>query len=1098
MANTKITELTAVTALAGTDVFPVVDVSADTTNKVSVEDLLRNAPDGTAGAPSIANAGDQDTGILFPAANSVGVSTGGTQRLVIDSSGQVGIGTTTVNNLNKLHLQAASASLPSTSNQSVLLVENSNNTWITIGSPASNYSGILFADPDDADVGQVRYNHNGNSLEFITNAQERLRIDSSGRLLINTSSSLATNSSAKLHVAHSGGAEISIGRDDSAVSDGNDIGKIRFYGNDGGSYQKCAEIICEADGTHAADNKPSRLTFSTCADGSATATERMRIDSSGNVGIGTSSPSQKLHVSSGSVKTSNGYFFGSTESYLYENANDAVSLRIGSNGPYIEFTDVGSNVAELGNASGELALTAAGAEKVRIKGNGNVGIGTTSPSTSFHVNGSGNQYITVTSSNTQKTGIQFGNNTDPDAGGIRYNTGDNSFRIRTNNAEAIRIDSSGNVGIGTALPSEELEVQAATNATIRIDNEDDSTATLVFHNTGSTDRQISVNSGSMRFGGSSDEQMRIDSSGRLLIGTTTGDGQLEVRNSNGIISRSPFTQATDTNKGLRVRNNSDTDTFSVSYKGQGYFAGNVGIGTSSPSAVLHTAGTRDYTGTAPSGNSYDNNFQSGTAVVSIGQSNGCPSIQGHGAGTAFNLALAPNAGKVGIGTSSPSSLLHLSASSPRIEFTDTDTNVDHRINCDSSVGNFILETDINNNSATSSFIVKVSQSEKLRITNSGRVGIGTSSPSYPLVVQDATLASASVRTTGKGELRLISATDASGHALRFGGDSGGSTEPRILRFLTSGDSERMRIDKDGRLLVGTSSAIASANNSGGNVLCLNGSQTFFRGSSDTNSQYIEFVKQRSGGTIVSNGDKLGQILFEGHDGSNPIKAAQITAEVDGTPGTNDMPGRLVFSTTADGASSPTERMRISNNGDVRLNTGGGNVNVGTGTTDGVTFYSPSNPSAGAFQTSTNGGPAAYLRRRTSDGTIIDFRRDTTAVGTISVTTTATAYNTSSDYRLKENVVDIADGITRVKQLQPRRFNFIANADRTVDGFIAHEAQTVVPEAVTGTHNEVDDDGNAVMQGIDQSKLVPLLTAALQEAIAKIETLETKVAALEAQ
>ncbi len=121
----------------------------------------------------------------------------------------------------------------------------------------------------------------------------------------------------------------------------------------------------------------------------------------------------------------------------------------------------------------------------------------------------------------------------------------------------------------------------------------------------------------------------------------------------------------------------------------------------------------------------------------------------------------------------------------------------------------------------------------------------------------------------------------------------------------------------------------------------------------------------------------------------------------------------------------------------------------------------------------------------------------TEVGSIKSTASSTSFNTSSDYRLKENVVDIADGITRVKQLSPRRFNFIADDTTTVDGFIAHEAQTVVPEAVTGTHNEVDDDGNAVMQGIDQSKLVPLLTAALQEAIAKIETLETKVAALEA-
>ena len=111
---------------------------------------------------------------------------------------------------------------------------------------------------------------------------------------------------------------------------------------------------------------------------------------------------------------------------------------------------------------------------------------------------------------------------------------------------------------------------------------------------------------------------------------------------------------------------------------------------------------------------------------------------------------------------------------------------------------------------------------------------------------------------------------------------------------------------------------------------------------------------------------------------------------------------------------------------------------------------------------------------------------------------STTYVTSSDYRLKENVVDLDGAITRVKQLSPKRFNFIVDADTTVDGFLAHEAATVVPEAVTGTHNEVDDDNNPVYQGIDQSKLVPLLTAALQEAIAKIETLETKVAALEAQ
>jgi len=127
-----------------------------------------------------------------------------------------------------------------------------------------------------------------------------------------------------------------------------------------------------------------------------------------------------------------------------------------------------------------------------------------------------------------------------------------------------------------------------------------------------------------------------------------------------------------------------------------------------------------------------------------------------------------------------------------------------------------------------------------------------------------------------------------------------------------------------------------------------------------------------------------------------------------------------------------------------------------------------------------------------------FYHNGSNVGGIDYSNSAVNYATSSDHRLKESVVDMTGAIDRVKALAPKRFNFIIDPDRTVDGFLAHEAQTVVPEAITGTHNEVDEDGNAVMQGIDQSKLVPLLTGALQEAIAKIETLETQRADLEAR
>jgi len=137
-----------------------------------------------------------------------------------------------------------------------------------------------------------------------------------------------------------------------------------------------------------------------------------------------------------------------------------------------------------------------------------------------------------------------------------------------------------------------------------------------------------------------------------------------------------------------------------------------------------------------------------------------------------------------------------------------------------------------------------------------------------------------------------------------------------------------------------------------------------------------------------------------------------------------------------------------------------------------------------------------IGRNANDGDLIRFYKNGTQVGNVSVSGSTTAYNTSSDHRLKENVVYDWDATTRLKQLKPARFNFIANADTTVDGFLAHEAQAVVPEAVTGTHNEVDDDGVAVMQGIDQSKLVPLLVKAVQEQQALIDALTARIETLE--
>ena len=112
-------------------------------------------------------------------------------------------------------------------------------------------------------------------------------------------------------------------------------------------------------------------------------------------------------------------------------------------------------------------------------------------------------------------------------------------------------------------------------------------------------------------------------------------------------------------------------------------------------------------------------------------------------------------------------------------------------------------------------------------------------------------------------------------------------------------------------------------------------------------------------------------------------------------------------------------------------------------------------------------------------------------GSIYVTASGTAYNTTSDYRVKENVTPIDNALTRINSLNPVRFNFIEEPSITVDGFLAHEVTPVVPEAVTGEKDAIDENGNPVYQGIDQSKLVPLLVAAIKELSARIAILESK-------
>jgi hypothetical protein len=239
-----------------------------------------------------------------------------------------------------------------------------------------------------------------------------------------------------------------------------------------------------------------------------------------------------------------------------------------------------------------------------------------------------------------------------------------------------------------------------------------------------------------------------------------------------------------------------------------------------------------------------------------------------------------------------------------------------------------------------------------------------------------------------------------------------------------------------------------------------------------------------------------------------VNSLGITNPVAFSAGTVSLPSITTSGDTNTGAFFPTadtiafteggaESMRINSSGNLimtsRSSADKGQLQVGitgsTGAANGAAIFIGSSSTA---------YPIGVKGISTNQGFIAFFDTDDNIVGNITKGGSSTAYNTSSDYRLKENVVYNLNGIERIKLLKPARFNFKTEPNKTIDGFLAHEVSDIVPEAIHGTKDQIDSKGKPVHQGIDQSKLVPLLTGALQEAIAKIESLEARLTALESK
>ena len=857
---------------------------------------------------------------------------------------------------------------------------------------------------------------------------------------------------------------------------------------------------------------------------------------------------QRLTISSSNIQLSHGNGVQIAGSLRMSQAGGLFAVNNSSGTDTFTVNSSTGNVNTVGTITGSGNLTIDTNTLHVDSSNNRVGIGTTSPTNKLSLVGSdsGDTYLQIANSTTgsdANSGFLVGLKSDE--GATLYQLENNYMRFGTNGTERMRIDSSGNVGIGTTSPDTLLHLSGADTAVIRLENSDNSLGAdqliggLEFEKTDPSGAGAGVVGGLRMYSSdvigsaayltlstsnsttNNEEHVRITSDGKVGIGTTSPDTKLHLEASNNGV-----TAMTSANNRLRF---TDTDTTVTSNQptgviefesrdsgnegiqayiackgsntGQGslHFAtgkeasstlaermtidqsGNVGINDSSPRAELSVAAV---SGNAPHidiGQAASNNFKlgydSGHCILGAAASAGDfifknnVNSDGHPGGSGTELMRIDSSGDTEINSENDKGLFVKTDgnnAAVRLRATGGSDSGGFRIN-HNAPNSLLLFDRISSNGVFASTLVT--------LDSSGNVGIGTTSPSSLFNV-DGGSANSAIEIDGTGRYRGFEIHEGGTRKAYFQHDATDNltrlqTLESNLVFLTS-DVEQMRLSGS-NLGVGTSSPV---NNSGYGGITLNGSS----------------------GAIFS---------FKDSD----VEKTRLSLVADNTFSIQYPPGNSgifrIDQLTADGSGNitgATERMRVTNDG---------KVFIGHTNRNGVDATTSTLSVTGNTSTNTGNVPGSFFGGAvTSQRFVLAFSNNNGVVGSISTNGTQTQFNDTSDYRLKENVVPLSNAITRIKALKPSRFNFITDATRTLDGFLAHEVAEVVPEAVAGEKDGMAgetyyEEGDTLptgkeygdvktystteihAQGLDQSKLVPLLVAALQEAIGRIEALEAK-------
>ncbi len=706
---------------------------------------------------------------------------------------------------------------------------------------------------------------------------------------------------------------------------------------------------------------------------------RLFVDASGRVGVG-SAPS----VGNGIHATINTNNYGTA--LVLQNANvNGWAAEMQFLG--ITTTDTQAKIGALatgpGTNSGALAFYTANAgsylERLRITSAGLVGIGTSSPSGLLHVAGqiysSGTGYTGTNSptlrliNSTATTGRTFGINS-ADSGIFQV------FDASAGDATRLCVDSSGRVGIDTTSPSTTLSIGAFSSSSFNggvclnrgpsaynFYEASDGTNSVIFglDNNLTVAKIGSVNSYPIGFFTGNAERARIDSSGRLLVGTSTTNTNANTK----IVSQ--LNAAPRSSGGPEAALFLATASSGYALAMGAYDSGSVSSSYTWISSVRSQDSFYDSAAIAPL--SFRIADREALRIDSqlrllVGTSSSSAEakfiVQGGNTGSGGGMNIQRS-----VTTASAGSTIGF------INFTDSSNNVGATVIAEGD-GTWSAGTSHPTRLAFSTTANGASSpTERLRITSAGLVGVGTSSPLTKLDVRSGVITAGSTSSPSGTEILRGYYSDTDGALAVIGTEysSGGtvigsavkpststsgaflsSTTINITRgaYTIAGNthkwyigavqtvaenssvstSEVMRIDSSGRLLVGTSSARSNFYNTSAtaniqietaasdSALSVVGNSTagfapaIILGLSNSNTL--------GSNTLVANAQELGRLVFQGNDGTEFVQAAQIQAFVDGTPGANDIPGRLVFSTTADGASSPTERMRITNNGKIGI------------------------------------------------------------------------------------------------------------------------------------------------------------------------------------